>query len=82
MPKFLLIVLASNIWGLFLIAGIASLSALIFCMSMFFYKERQHNFKPLAQKTHYWEEFILPYELSLKETFARTHLERKHQRHC
>ncbi|XP_040997864.1 glutamate receptor 2.3-like isoform X3 [Juglans microcarpa x Juglans regia] len=38
----------SSFWGLFLIAGIASLSALIFTVSMFFYKERQHIFKPFG----------------------------------
>ncbi|KAG6672227.1 hypothetical protein I3842_16G047000 [Carya illinoinensis] len=38
----------SSFWGLFLIAGIASLSALIFSVSMFFYKETQHIFKPFG----------------------------------
>ncbi|KAG2663781.1 hypothetical protein I3760_16G049100 [Carya illinoinensis] len=38
----------TSFWGLFLIAGIASLSALIFSVSMFFYKERQHIFKPFG----------------------------------
>ncbi|KAG6673424.1 hypothetical protein I3842_16G111400 [Carya illinoinensis] len=38
----------ASFWGLFLIAGIASLSALIFSVSMFFYKERQHIFKPVG----------------------------------
>ncbi|KAG7942548.1 hypothetical protein I3843_16G108900 [Carya illinoinensis] len=38
----------ASFWGLFLIAGIASLSALIFSVSMFFYKERQHIFKPFG----------------------------------
>ncbi|KAG6624751.1 glutamate receptor 2.2-like [Carya illinoinensis] len=38
----------SSFWGLFLISGIASLSALIFSVSMFFYKERQHIFKPFG----------------------------------
>ncbi|XP_040995727.1 glutamate receptor 2.3-like [Juglans microcarpa x Juglans regia] len=36
----------ANFWGLFLIAGVASLSALIFSISMFLYKERQHIFIP------------------------------------
>ncbi|KAF5468331.1 hypothetical protein F2P56_012489 [Juglans regia] len=34
----------ASFWGLFLIAGVASLLALIFSISMFLYKERQHIF--------------------------------------
>ncbi|KAG6674787.1 hypothetical protein I3842_15G062600 [Carya illinoinensis] len=36
----------ASFWGLFLIAGVASLLALIFSISMFLYKERQQLFIP------------------------------------
>ncbi|KAG6626644.1 hypothetical protein CIPAW_15G064800 [Carya illinoinensis] len=36
----------ASFWGLFLIAGVASLLALIFSISMFLYKEKQHIFMP------------------------------------
>ncbi|KAG6626647.1 hypothetical protein CIPAW_15G065100 [Carya illinoinensis] len=36
----------ASFWGLFLIAGVASLLALIFSVAIFLYKERQHIFIP------------------------------------
>ena len=44
----------ASFWGLFLIAGVASLSALIISLSMFLYKERKQIWIPYHSEGSIW----------------------------